>query len=250
MARIRLKWHVTLTPKLCYFASESGISQLNAYSRDNAIVCLALWILKRKLEEAANMFQCIIQQRNGWIHAPNPETRDVFPGNCQLTTTNAPPRHYMIFLNYFHSLDKCFIYTFFHLQIMWITICDTTTKYATQFVKFRCTVLNTMKHRLKLTGDDKTAIDFPWTVYHFLGSDVFPTFCRCCCCCYCFMFAFRHIPNCVQVSYSAQVHHSVDHQWVIANKSILLSVWGPVRNGRFWENRPPVCSMHINHFRS
>lgn len=27
------------------------------------------------------MFQCIIQQRNGWIHAPNPETRDVFPGN-------------------------------------------------------------------------------------------------------------------------------------------------------------------------
>ncbi|XP_031636973.1 SLIT-ROBO Rho GTPase-activating protein 1-like isoform X2 [Contarinia nasturtii] len=25
------------------------------------------------------MFQCIIQQRNGWIHAPNPETRDVFP---------------------------------------------------------------------------------------------------------------------------------------------------------------------------
>lgn len=28
------------------------------------------------------MFQCIIQQRNGWIHAPNPEFRDVFPGNC------------------------------------------------------------------------------------------------------------------------------------------------------------------------
>lgn len=32
------------------------------------------------------MFQCIIQQRNGWIHAPNPEMRDVFPGkllnNC------------------------------------------------------------------------------------------------------------------------------------------------------------------------
>lgn len=27
------------------------------------------------------MFQCIIQQRNGWIHAPNPELRDVFPGN-------------------------------------------------------------------------------------------------------------------------------------------------------------------------
>lgn len=27
------------------------------------------------------MFQCIIQQRNGWIHAPNPEMRDVFPGN-------------------------------------------------------------------------------------------------------------------------------------------------------------------------
>lgn len=26
------------------------------------------------------MFQCIIQQRNGWIHTPNPETRDVFPG--------------------------------------------------------------------------------------------------------------------------------------------------------------------------
>uniref|UniRef100_A0A6B2EFY3 Putative slit-robo rho gtpase-activating protein 1-like isoform x2 n=1 Tax=Phlebotomus kandelakii TaxID=1109342 RepID=A0A6B2EFY3_9DIPT len=25
------------------------------------------------------MFQCIIQQRNGWIHAPNPEMRDVFP---------------------------------------------------------------------------------------------------------------------------------------------------------------------------
>ncbi|XP_063708232.1 SLIT-ROBO Rho GTPase-activating protein 1-like isoform X2 [Culicoides brevitarsis] len=25
------------------------------------------------------MFQCIIQQRNGWIHAPNPEFRDVFP---------------------------------------------------------------------------------------------------------------------------------------------------------------------------
>lgn len=30
------------------------------------------------------MFQCIIQQRNGWIHAPNPETRDVFPGNCSV----------------------------------------------------------------------------------------------------------------------------------------------------------------------
>lgn len=59
---------------------------------------------------------------------------------------------------------------------MWITICDTTTKYATQFVKFRCTVLNTMKHRLKLAGDDKTAIDFPWTVYHFLGSDFFRRF--------------------------------------------------------------------------
>lgn len=28
------------------------------------------------------MFQCIIQQRNGWIHAPNPEFRDVFPGKC------------------------------------------------------------------------------------------------------------------------------------------------------------------------
>lgn len=28
------------------------------------------------------MFQCIIQQRNGWIHAPNPEMRDVFPGKC------------------------------------------------------------------------------------------------------------------------------------------------------------------------
>lgn len=27
------------------------------------------------------MFQCIIQQRNGWIHAPSPEMRDVFPGN-------------------------------------------------------------------------------------------------------------------------------------------------------------------------
>lgn len=26
------------------------------------------------------MFQCIIQQRNGWIHAPNPEAKDVFPG--------------------------------------------------------------------------------------------------------------------------------------------------------------------------
>lgn len=26
------------------------------------------------------MFQCIIQQRNGWIHAPSPEMRDVFPG--------------------------------------------------------------------------------------------------------------------------------------------------------------------------
>lgn len=30
------------------------------------------------------MFQCIIQQRNGWIHAPNPELRDVFPGNIYL----------------------------------------------------------------------------------------------------------------------------------------------------------------------
>lgn len=27
------------------------------------------------------MFQCIIQQRNGWIHQPSPEYRDVFPGN-------------------------------------------------------------------------------------------------------------------------------------------------------------------------
>lgn len=26
------------------------------------------------------MFQCIIQQRNGWIHVPNQEFRDVFPG--------------------------------------------------------------------------------------------------------------------------------------------------------------------------
>lgn len=26
------------------------------------------------------MFQCIIQQRNGWIHVPNQEYRDVFPG--------------------------------------------------------------------------------------------------------------------------------------------------------------------------
>lgn len=32
------------------------------------------------------MFQCIIQQRNGWIHAPNPEMRDVFPGNFEYTT--------------------------------------------------------------------------------------------------------------------------------------------------------------------
>jgi hypothetical protein len=32
------------------------------------------------------MFQCIIQQRNGWIHVPNQEFRDVFPGNfCCLT---------------------------------------------------------------------------------------------------------------------------------------------------------------------
>lgn len=30
------------------------------------------------------MFQCIIQQRNGWIHAPNPELRDVFPGKLRL----------------------------------------------------------------------------------------------------------------------------------------------------------------------
>lgn len=30
------------------------------------------------------MFQCIIQQRNGWIHAPNPEMRDVFPGTYHL----------------------------------------------------------------------------------------------------------------------------------------------------------------------
>lgn len=27
------------------------------------------------------MFQCIIQQRNGWIHMANQEYRDVFPGN-------------------------------------------------------------------------------------------------------------------------------------------------------------------------
>lgn len=26
------------------------------------------------------MFQCIIQQRNGWIHPHNTETKDVFPG--------------------------------------------------------------------------------------------------------------------------------------------------------------------------
>lgn len=31
------------------------------------------------------MFQCIIQQRNGWIHAPNAEYRDVYPGNRKLT---------------------------------------------------------------------------------------------------------------------------------------------------------------------
>lgn len=30
------------------------------------------------------MFQCIIQQRNGWIHVPNQEYRDVFPGNSML----------------------------------------------------------------------------------------------------------------------------------------------------------------------
>ncbi|CAB0031920.1 unnamed protein product [Trichogramma brassicae] len=27
------------------------------------------------------MFQCIIQQRNGWIHPINADTKDVFPGN-------------------------------------------------------------------------------------------------------------------------------------------------------------------------
>lgn len=38
------------------------------------------------------MFQCIIQQRNGWIHAPNPEMRDVFPGNVcySLFTASIP----------------------------------------------------------------------------------------------------------------------------------------------------------------
>lgn len=28
------------------------------------------------------MFQCIIQQRNGWIHVPNQEFRDVYPGKA------------------------------------------------------------------------------------------------------------------------------------------------------------------------
>uniref|UniRef100_A0A336KSW8 CSON015368 protein n=1 Tax=Culicoides sonorensis TaxID=179676 RepID=A0A336KSW8_CULSO len=35
--------------------------------------------LQKKKYNQSNMFQCIIQQRNGWIHAPNPEFRDVFP---------------------------------------------------------------------------------------------------------------------------------------------------------------------------
>lgn len=26
------------------------------------------------------MFQCIIQQKNGWIHPYNPDNKDVFPG--------------------------------------------------------------------------------------------------------------------------------------------------------------------------
>lgn len=34
----------------------------------------------RKIQQSSSMFQCIIQQRNGWIHAPSPEMRDVFPG--------------------------------------------------------------------------------------------------------------------------------------------------------------------------
>lgn len=29
------------------------------------------------------MFQCIIQQKNGWIHPDTPDTKDVFPGNAK-----------------------------------------------------------------------------------------------------------------------------------------------------------------------
>lgn len=30
------------------------------------------------------MFQCIIQQKNGWIHSHNTENKDVFPGLCYI----------------------------------------------------------------------------------------------------------------------------------------------------------------------
>lgn len=33
--------------------------------------------------KSITMFQCIIQQRNGWIHVPNQEFRDVNPGNFE-----------------------------------------------------------------------------------------------------------------------------------------------------------------------
>lgn len=40
---------------------------------------------KKNSRRRKEMFQCIIQQRNGWIHAPNAEYRDVYPGNRKLT---------------------------------------------------------------------------------------------------------------------------------------------------------------------
>lgn len=50
--------------------------------------------MQRLRNKCANMFQCIIQQRNGWIHAPNPETRDVFPGNFDSTKFNGHSTHF------------------------------------------------------------------------------------------------------------------------------------------------------------
>jgi hypothetical protein len=45
------------------------------------------------------MFQCIIQQKNGWIHPHNTETKDVFPGLNFIRTSRS----------YFRYSKKCSI---------------------------------------------------------------------------------------------------------------------------------------------
>lgn len=60
------------------------------------------------------MFQCIIQQRNGWIHAPNPETRDVFPGKMldllwPLPFDGCRANHLFMVLNYCSLITVLFI---------------------------------------------------------------------------------------------------------------------------------------------